>query len=89
MYTVEAVADALNGMSTDYAVAHVLRARVGPIGPGDVSMATLTSPPAIVLGFSVGADKGVEAMAQRENVSIFSSVRACALLLLVHYAGSH
>lgn len=72
--SVEAVADSLDGLATEHAVVRVLRAAVGAIGPGDVSLAALNDPPARVVGFSVGAAKGVGAMAEREGVSIETSV---------------
>ena len=46
---------------------------VGLIAPGDISLATTTAPPAIVLGFGVKPDKGVENMARREGVDLVMS----------------
>ena len=46
------------------------RPGVGLIAPGDISLATTTNPPAVVFGFGVKPDKGVENMARREGVDL-------------------
>ena len=63
----EALADALSVLSTEHASVSVLRAGVGLVAPGDISLANTTSPPAVVFGFGVKPDKGVENMARREG----------------------
>jgi len=50
-----------------------LPAGVGLIAPGDISLATTTDPPAVVLGFGVKPDKGVENMARREGEDLMMS----------------
>ena len=47
-----------------------LSSGVGLIAPGDISLATTTDPPAVVLGFGVKPDKGVDNMARREGVDL-------------------
>ena len=66
----EALADALTAIKTEFAGVAVLRASVGLIAPGDVALANTTDPPAVVYGFGVKPDKGVENMARREDVQI-------------------
>lgn len=51
----------------------MLHQGVGLIAPGDISLATTTDPPAVVLGFGVKPDKGVENMARREGVDLSMS----------------
>jgi small GTP-binding protein len=80
----EALADALAAIQTENASVDVLRAGVGLIAPGDISLATTTDPPAVVFGFGVKPDKGVENMARREGVDLKMSGEKTVLFSHLH-----
>ena len=66
--SLEAIQNALSGIKSDKIVIDILLANVGNISSNDVLLARASE--AIIIGFHVGKDDGVNATAKREGVEI-------------------
>ena len=66
--SLEAIQNALSGIKSDKIVINILLASVGNISSNDVLLARASE--AIIIGFHVGKDDGVNATAKREGVEI-------------------
>ncbi len=66
--SVEAIADALNKLSTDEVRVNTISSGVGGITESDVNLALASG--AIIIGFNVRAEAGTRSMAQEEGVDI-------------------
>jgi translation initiation factor IF-2 len=66
--SVEALADALEKLSTDEVVVRILRQGVGAVTADDVNLALASE--AIVIGFNVRPDPGARELAEREGVDV-------------------
>ncbi len=66
--SVEAIADALNKLSTDEVRVNTISSGVGGITESDVNLALASR--AVIIGFNVRAEAGTRAMAQEEGVEI-------------------
>jgi translation initiation factor IF-2 len=66
--SVEALADALEKLSTDEVVVRILRQGVGAVSADDVNLALASE--AIVIGFNVRPDPGARELAEREGVDV-------------------
>jgi translation initiation factor IF-2 len=66
--SVEALADALEKLSTDEVVVRILRQGVGAVTADDVNLALASE--AIVVGFNVRPDPGAREVAEREGVDV-------------------
>jgi translation initiation factor IF-2 len=66
--SVEALAEALEKLSTDEVAVRILRQGVGAVSADDVNLALASE--AIVIGFNVRPDQGARELADREGVDI-------------------
>lgn len=66
--TVEAVCDAVAGLSTDEIQVKIVHSGVGPVSESDVVLAEASD--AIIIAMHVGADAGAEAMAKQNGVEV-------------------
>ncbi|MEW5772238.1 MAG: translation initiation factor IF-2, partial [Thermodesulfobacteriota bacterium] len=66
--SLEAIADALNKLSTDEVKIHVVHSGAGAISESDILLATASE--AIIIGFNVKPTAKVKEIAERENVDI-------------------
>jgi translation initiation factor IF-2 len=66
--SVEAMAEALEKLSTDEVAVRILRRGVGAVTEDDVNLALASG--AVVIGFNVRPDPGARALAEREGVDV-------------------